>query len=84
MIKKVKGISNPADMMTKSVNKEKLDKYMDMTKQKVVEGRAKEALHVKKDKELERCRAKDNQEKRQRNYIDFGASQQLRSSSKEE
>ena len=40
IIKKVKGISNPADMMTKSVNKEKLEKYMIMTKQKVVEGRA--------------------------------------------
>ena len=65
VIKKVKGISNPADMMTKSVNKEKLDKYMDMTKQKVVEGRAKEALHVKKDKELERCRARDDQERNQ-------------------
>ena len=41
-------------MMTKAVNKEKLDKYMGMTKQKVVEGRAKEALHVKKDNGGER------------------------------
>ena len=35
-------------MMTKSINKEKLDKYMIMTKQKVTEGRAKESLKVKK------------------------------------
>ena len=48
VIKKVKGISNPADMMTKAVNTEELDKYMAMTKQKVVQGRAKEALQVKK------------------------------------
>ena len=47
-IKRVKGISNPADMITKSVNREKLDKYMIMTKQKVVEGRAKESLKVKR------------------------------------
>ena len=48
IIKKVKGISNPADMMTKSVNKEKLDKYMVMTKQTVAAGRAKESLKVKR------------------------------------
>ena len=36
-----------------------------MTKQKVVEGRAKEALRVKKDKERERCRATDDQERTQ-------------------
>ena len=47
-IKKVKGISNPADMMTKVVNQEKLQKYMSMTKQKLAEGRAKESLKVKK------------------------------------
>ena len=35
-------------MMTKGVNKEKLEKYMVMTKQKVVEGRAEGALQVKK------------------------------------
>ena len=52
IVKKVKGISNPADMMTKSVNKEKLDKYMGMAKQKVVEGRAKESLKVKRYKEI--------------------------------
>ena len=49
IIKKVKGISNPADMMTKAINKEKLDKYMMMTKQAVVEGRAKEALQLKRE-----------------------------------
>ena len=47
IIKKVKGISNPADMMTKSVNKEKLDRYMAMTKQKTAEGRTGESLKVK-------------------------------------
>ena len=46
-IKKVKGISNPADMMTNSVNKEKLETYMVMTMQKVAVGRAKESLKVK-------------------------------------
>ena len=48
ILKKVKGISNPADMMTKAINKEKLDKYMVMTKQRPVEGRAKESLKVKR------------------------------------
>ena len=47
IIKKVQGISNLADMMTKSVNKEKLDRYMEMTKQETAEGRAKESLKVK-------------------------------------
>ena len=47
IIKKVKGVSNPADMMTKSVNKDKLDRYMAMTKQKTAEGRARESLKVK-------------------------------------
>ena len=47
-IKKVKGISNPADMMTKSVNKEKLDRYMVMAKQKKADGRAKESLKIKR------------------------------------
>ena len=51
VIKKVKGVSNPADMMTKSVNKEKLDKYMDMTKQQRVEGRAKESFKVKRSQD---------------------------------
>ena len=49
VIKKVKGVSNPADMMTKGVNKAKLDKYMLMIQQEVAEGRAKEGLQVKKD-----------------------------------
>ena len=51
VVKKVKGVSNPADMMTKAINKDKLEKYMIMTKQKVEEGRAKEALRVKEGKE---------------------------------
>ena len=38
-------------MMTKAVNKEKLDKYMSMTKQKVEEGRAQEGLKVKEGKD---------------------------------
>ena len=53
IIKKVKGISNPADMMTKSVNREKFDKYMIMTTQKVVEGRATESLKVKTSEDKE-------------------------------
>ena len=51
VVKKVKGVSNPADMMTKAVNRDKLEKYMIMTRQKVEEGRAKEALKVKEGKE---------------------------------
>ena len=34
--------------MTKGVNKEKLTKYMTMTRQRVLQGRAKEALQVKR------------------------------------
>ena len=51
VIKKVKGVSNPSDMMTKGVNKETLDKYMSMIKQKVEEGRAREGLKVKEGKQ---------------------------------
>ena len=51
VVEKVKGVSNPADMTTKAVNKEKLDKYMSMTKKKVEEGRARGALKVKEGKE---------------------------------
>ena len=51
VVKKVKGISNPADMMTKSVNREKLDKYMVMVRQRKVEGRAREALQIKRHKD---------------------------------
>ena len=32
-IKKVNGISNPSDMMTKYLNREKIDTYMNMIKQ---------------------------------------------------
>ena len=53
VVKKVKGISNPADMMTKSINRDKLEKYMIMTKQKIAEGRAKESLKVKKSRNTE-------------------------------
>ena len=52
MIKKVKGVSNPADMMTKGINREKLEKYMVMTRQTAVEGRAREALKVKQGEEV--------------------------------
>ena len=45
-VNKVKGISNPADMMTKNINKEKLDKYQPMVRRKVAVGRAKEGLKV--------------------------------------
>ena len=44
-------MSNPAAMMTKAVNEEKLDKYMSMTKQKVEEGRARKASQVKEGKD---------------------------------
>ena len=46
--KKVKGVSNPSDMMTKNVNKEKQDKYMEMVRQKNVGGRAQEGLCLQK------------------------------------
>ena len=58
VIKKVKGISNPADMMTKGVNREKLEKYMVMTKQTVVEGRAKEALQLKREEQKQKLNPK--------------------------
>ena len=48
IVKKVKGISNLSDMMTKGVSREKLEKYMIMCKQKTLDGRAKEALQVKR------------------------------------
>ena len=66
IIKKVKGISNPADMMTKAINKEKPDKYMMMTKQTVVEGRAKEALQWKREEKL---KANKEMKVRERNAI---------------
>ena len=50
LIKKVKGVSNPADMMIKCMSKEKLNKYMVMTKQKVSESRAQEALQMQRRK----------------------------------
>ena len=48
VVKKVKGASNPSDMMTKNVNREKMDKYMQMLRQRHVAGRASEGLCVKK------------------------------------
>ena len=51
-VKKVKGVSNPSDMMTKAVNREKLEKYMVMVSQKEADGRAKEGLQIKRSKEL--------------------------------
>ena len=48
VVKKVKGASNPSDMMTKNVNSEKMDKYMQMVRQRHVAGRASEGLCVKK------------------------------------
>ena len=44
----MKGVSNPADMMTKAVNKEKMHKYMGMISQKIAEGRAEESLKIKR------------------------------------
>ena len=51
-IKKVKGVSNPSDMMTKAVNGEKLERYMVMVRQKEADGRAREALQIKRDEEV--------------------------------
>ena len=39
IVKKVKWISSLADIMANYLNKEKLDKYMDMTEQEVLDGR---------------------------------------------
>ena len=47
-IQQVNSISNPTDMMTKAVDKETLDKYVVMTKQRKREGRAKEGLKVRR------------------------------------
>ena len=48
VVKKVKGVSNPSDMMIKNVTREKMMKYMQMIRQRRVEGRASEALCVKR------------------------------------
>ena len=53
IIKKVKGVFNPSDMMTKAVNREKLDKYMMMVCQAIADGRAKEGLQVKRKDDLQ-------------------------------
>ena len=45
----MKGISNPSDMMTKAVNREKLEKYMMMVSQTEADGRAKEGLQLKRE-----------------------------------
>ena len=62
-VKKVKGVSNPADMMTKGVNREKLEKYMVMVQQRDMEGRAKEGLQVKKDNVLNDITGKNAEKK---------------------
>ena len=48
VVKKVKGASNPSDMMTKNVSRDKTEKYMHMLRQRNVAGRAAEGLCVKK------------------------------------
>ena len=48
VVKKVKGVSNPSDMMTKNVAREKMEKYMQMLRQRHVSGRASEGLCVKR------------------------------------
>ena len=48
VVKKVKGASNPSDMMTKNINREKMDKYVQMLRQRHMKGRASEGLCVKK------------------------------------
>ena len=64
LVKKVKGVSNPADMMTKGVNREKLEKYMVMVRQKELQGRAKEGLQLKKDTSLRDNTMKDTEKKK--------------------
>ena len=48
VVKKVKGVQNPADMMTKNVNREKVDRYMPMVGQFLRSGRAEVGLKVQR------------------------------------
>ena len=47
-VKKVSGLANPADMMTKHLGREKLETYMRAVGQEVREGRAEGALELQK------------------------------------
>ena len=48
IVKKVSGLANPADMMTKHLGREKLETYMRAVGQEAREGRAEEALELQK------------------------------------
>ena len=48
VIKKVSGLANPADMMTKHLGREKLETYMKTIGQEMREGRAEEALELQR------------------------------------
>ena len=47
-VKKVSGLANPADMMTKHLGREKLETYMRTVGQEVREGRAEGALELQR------------------------------------
>ena len=69
VVKKVKGVSNPSDMMTKNVNQEKLCKYMTMVRQKNVAGRAQEGLCLQKGKDKDKPDETTNQTESKLNAI---------------
>ena len=48
VVKKIKGVSNPSDMMTKNISLDKMLKYMQMLRQRNADGRATEGLCVKR------------------------------------
>ena len=58
VIKKVKGVFNPSDMMTKAVTREKLETCMMMVCQAEAQGRAKEGLQLKREIVLDANAAK--------------------------
>ena len=45
-IQKIPGESNPADVLTKNVGREKLEKFTDMVGQKFQEGKAEKSLDI--------------------------------------
>ena len=55
-------------MMTRVVNQEKLETYVAMTKQKEMEGRAQEALQIKRNKEL-KCKTQVEEEQMEQKPI---------------
>ena len=64
VVKKVKGVSDLADMMTKGVHREKLEKYRVRVRQKEMDGRAKTALQLKRDTDVNDNTRRDTEKKR--------------------